>query len=169
MTKLIRNATAEDAPILCQAEQYWAGLTGYLVSNPSELKVDSFARRIQELTTDPKGLYVVAESVDGKIVGHALLDPIGLQSLSHIVRLTIVIHPGSEGKGVGSILMEKIVTWARQANGVEKIELLVRAQNSRAIHLYKKFGFVEEGRLRNRIKLNEGKYIDDLAMGLMIK
>lgn len=168
MTIKIRNAQPSDAPILCDAEKFWASTPGHLVSHPSELKVDSFARKIHDLNESAHGFYVVAESSEGKIMGHALLDPMGLKSISHIVRLTIVVHQGFEGQKIGQLLMEKIISWAKTTDGVEKIELLVRAENKRAIALYKKFGFIEEGRLRKRLKVNEHTYIDDLSMGLLL-
>lgn len=46
----------------------------------------------------------------------------------------------------------------------EKIELLVRATNARAIHLYSKLGFIEEGRFRNRVRLPDDEFVDDIAM-----
>ena len=36
----------------------------------------------------------------------------------------------------------------------------------RAIFLYKKMGFIEEGVLKNNIKVGKGQYIDDIIMGL---
>lgn len=164
----IRIAETSDAPAICDAEKYWAAKPGYLVSRPYELKIETFARRIQELSQDPRGLYLVATNDKNEIIGHALLDPMGLSALSHIVRLTIVIHPGFEGKGVGVVLMDRLVQWSKETEGVEKIELLVRSSNARAISLYKKFGFKEEGRLVNRIKISDGNYLDDVSMGLML-
>lgn len=169
MTISIRNAETSDAPSLCDAEIAWAKEPGYLVSQPNELKVESFARRIDELNQNPKGLYIVAINDKKEFVGHALLDPMSLSAISHILRLTIVIHRGSEGQGVGKILMDRLVEWAKQTNGVEKIELLVRSTNERAISLYKQFGFKEEGRLVKRIKISDGKYLDDISMGLLVK
>ncbi len=43
-----------------------------------------------------------------------------------------------------------------------------RASNTPAISLYKKIGFQEEGRLKNRVKVKD-RYIDDLIMGLELK
>jgi RimJ/RimL family protein N-acetyltransferase len=169
MATLIRRACSQDAKILCNAEKYWAARPGHLVSLPEELNPESFARKIDELNGKPKGLYIVAESESGVIMGHALLDPMGLSRLSHIARLTIVVHPGFTRKGVGHLLMEELVSWAKNTENLEKIELLVRATNEQAVSLYKKFGFVEEGRLRNRIRLNQEEHIDDLTMGLLLQ
>jgi RimJ/RimL family protein N-acetyltransferase len=54
--------------------------------------------------------------------------------------------------------------WANQTPHVKKIELLVRATNQRAIRLYSKLGFLEEGRFRDRVRLPDGSFVDDLAM-----
>ena len=62
------------------------------------------------------------------------------------------------------MLMHDILDWAQLTAKVQKIELLLRATNARAIHLYSKLGFVEEGRFKNRIRLPDGSFIDDIAM-----
>jgi len=93
-----------------------------------------------------------------------LLDPMPLEALSHVFRLTIVVHPGFRHQGVGEALMRDLMVWAKQTPRVGKIELLVRATNERAIRLYLKLGFVEEGRFRNRVRLPDGSFLDDLAM-----
>jgi len=148
--------------MICAAEVETARTPGKLVSHPHELKVESFAAKIAELQA--RGRYVVAEE-DGRPVGHAVLEPMSLERLAHVVRLTIVVHPGFERRGVGTTLMKDLVDWASANPSVGKIELLVRASNEAAIALYRKFGFVEEGRLIKRLKLEDGSYLDDVAMG----
>jgi GNAT superfamily N-acetyltransferase len=48
--------------------------------------------------------------------------------------------------------------------GLRKVELLVRDSNPGAIRLYQRLGFVEEGRFRDRIRLPDGTFGDDIAM-----
>ena len=158
---VIRKARIEDAVILVAAERETAQTPGLLVSQSYELTLEASETKIAELTDT--GRYIVAEQ-DGKIVGHALLDPMPLEAISHVFRLTIVVHPGYLGQGIGTALMKDLMNWARQNPGVEKIELLVRATNLRAIRMYSKLGFMEEGRFKKRIRLADGNFIDDLAM-----
>lgn len=157
----IRKATSNDAKSLVAAEQQTAETPGLLVSRPRELTLDAFEQKLAEL--DTAGRYVVAEE-EGQVVGHALLDPMPLEAIAHVVRLTIVVHPGFLGQGIGAMLMHDLLDWAQLTANVQKIELLVRATNARAIHLYSKLGFVEEGRFKNRIRLPDGSFIDDIAM-----
>ena len=123
--------------------------------------MEAFERKIVELAAI--GRYIVAET-DGQVVGHALLDPMSLEAIAHVFRLTIVVHPGFLGRGIGAALMRDLLDWAAQTRRVEKIELLVRATNERAIRLYAKLGFVEEGRLKRRVRLADGGFIDDVTM-----
>jgi ribosomal protein S18 acetylase RimI-like enzyme len=157
----IREARVEDAAILVAADRDTAETPGLLVSRSSELTLESFEKKIVELSKS--GRYLVAEK-DGKIMGHAFLDPMPLQAISHVFRLTIVVHPGYESQGIGNALMKNLMDWATQTPRVRKIELLVRATNQRAIRLYSKLGFLEEGRFKDRVRLPDGSFVDDLAM-----
>jgi RimJ/RimL family protein N-acetyltransferase len=158
----VRQALVEDAPTLCAAEQETARTPGLLVSQPDELSPESFASQVAALS-DGSGRYVVAEE-DGRIVGHALLRPMDLRAVSHVFRLTIVVHPGHTDRGVGTAMMNALADWARRTPRVRKVELMVRSTNLRARHLYEKLGYVEEGRFRDRIRLPDGKFVDDITM-----
>jgi len=60
--------------------------------------------------------------------------------------------------------MRDLMDWAEQTPRVEKIELLVRATNEREIRSYLKLEFIQEGRFRNRVRLRDGEFVDDIAM-----
>jgi len=162
----IRAARVADATALCAAERDTTRIPGRLVSRPDELQEAAFAQKIEQLAQT--GCYLVAER-DGAIAGHALLEPLApLQALEHVRSLTIVVHPAHTGQGVGAALMAALLYWASTA-GVEKIELRVRDGNAAALHLYRKFGFEEEGRLRRRIRLPDGTDVDDICMARFLE
>jgi ribosomal protein S18 acetylase RimI-like enzyme len=161
----IRLAQEGDAEQLAQAEyDTAASAEGLLAAKPREIPISVFRNKIKKLQVD--GLYVVMES-QGEMVGHLILEPLGLLATRHVSQLTIVIHPGHTGKGYGKALMEYAIEWARKSAGVEKIELRVRSTNYRAIGLYESLGFAREGQLKNRIKLLQG-YADDICMALFV-
>ena len=157
----IRRARPLDAAVLAQAEQLLARTPGRLVSFPHELKTPAFRKSIVDLAK--RGLYVVAEE-DGRAVGHALLAPMDREAIAHVFRLTIMVHEGRQGRGVGTALMKHLMGWARRDRRCLKIELGVRAVNRFAIRLYKKLGFAVEGRLRARVRQPDGSFVDDLLM-----
>ena len=55
----------------------------------------------------------------------------------------LVIDKNNRGKGIGSMLMDKIKQIAKE-NNVDRIQLNVNALNSGAIKLYEKLGFTPE-------------------------
>jgi putative acetyltransferase len=70
-------------------------------------------------------------------------------------------------QGIGKLLMEHAVQWAKNNPVVSRMELLVFAKNEPAIRLYEKFGFVVEGRHKNAI-FRDGVYLDNLSMALLV-
>ncbi len=163
MAIVIRPARVEDARCIAEAEKEIAEEPGYFCSLPSEVSEEKIKHTIETL----QGIYLVAEK-EGQIVGHAFLERFPLQLLRHVVQLTIGVHQGHQEQGIGTLLLEKLIEWAKQTGTVEKIELNVRATNTRAIALYTKMGFHEEGRFSRRIKVGNC-YYDDLSMALHIQ
>jgi ribosomal protein S18 acetylase RimI-like enzyme len=157
----IRPATLKDAPAIHAAEQATALQPGRLVSVPEELRLHDFELKIKALETT--GRYIVAETQD-RVVGHAYLAPMELRAIAHVFRLTIVVHPGFTQQGIGNALMSDLLQSAEEDSRIQKIELLVRATNQSAIHLYQKHGFVEEGRFHKRVRLLDGTFVDDISM-----
>jgi RimJ/RimL family protein N-acetyltransferase len=71
------------------------------------------------------------------------------------------------GRGVGSALLAAAIEWARE-RGLHKLSLDVFPRNTRAIALYRKFGFVEEGRRIKHYRRASGELWDAVEMGLLL-
>lgn len=63
----------------------------------------------------------------------------------HIPELGIAIEKEYRGKGLGKKLMNSIIEEAKN-NGFDELSLSVDANNSNAIQLYDKIGFIQVGR-----------------------
>ncbi|ASL42812.1 Spermine/spermidine acetyltransferase [Burkholderia sp. AD24] len=100
--------------------------------------------------------------LDGQLVGHAGLS-VYPRARSHGAELGICVHDAYHGRGVGTALVQALVDSADGALGLRRIELTVFADNVPAIALYRKFGFVEEGRSRG-YALRDGVLADALHM-----
>ena len=115
------------------------------------------------------GLSIVAER-DGVCVGelHGWARPV--RQLAHVLSdVTIAVDPVVQGRGVGRLLFETFIAVVRRdMPHIRVIELYCREDNARAIALYEAMGFVLEGRLKNRVALDNGSYKDDLLMGLQL-
>ena len=71
------------------------------------------------------------------------------------------------GRGVGSALLAAAIEWARERD-LHKLSLSVFPHNAAAIALYRKFGFVEEGRRVKQFRRANGELWDALDMGLLL-
>jgi ribosomal protein S18 acetylase RimI-like enzyme len=80
----------------------------------------------------------------------------------------LAVHPAHAGKGYGFILMQDIISFARE-NNRSRVDLSVSTENEKAIALYKKCGFEIEGTLKNFTYLqNENRFIDEYIMSLIL-
>lgn len=157
----IRIATPADAEAIAAAETETARTPGLLVQRPGEIPVEAFRDKIKALSG--QGRYIVAEDA-GAVIGHAMLDPMPMRANAHVFQLTIVVHPGQVGHGIGRALLRDLLDWAQNDMRVGKVELHVRTGNLRAQHVYRGFGFVEEARFRRRVRRIDGSFEDDLGM-----
>jgi len=103
---------------------------------------------------------------DGKVVGHLYIQRESHPVTRHVATLGISVAASERGKGVGTALMAESVRWARRV-GVEKIVLSVYPHNTAAVALYRKFGFVDEGRLQRHSRKSSG-YEDEILMATWI-
>jgi len=82
---------------------------------------------------DTQGCKLVALA-QGEIIGIAGLH---LQQPSlrrnHVRGLAIGIAPQGQGRGIGRMLMTRLLEWADHWSGVLRVELLVHADNDRAV------------------------------------
>jgi RimJ/RimL family protein N-acetyltransferase len=83
------------------------------------------------------------------------------------VELDIMIGEKSEWrKGYGSDALKAMTRYAFIKQKAERVFIIPRVSNSRAIHVYEKVGFKKEGILRHYEKF-EGKWIDCLMMSIL--
>ncbi|WP_420583240.1 GNAT family N-acetyltransferase [Reichenbachiella sp.] len=82
----------------------------------------------------------VAEE-DGKVLGTYIIKPNHPGQGSHIANGSFMIHPNAQGKGIGKLLCEHSLEYAKEA-GYHAIQFnIVVSTNQAAVELWKKFGF----------------------------
>jgi putative acetyltransferase len=95
----------------------------------------------------PANSIALCAELDGRVVGHAGL-VVAPPRRAHSAGLGLSVHDAWQGRGVGTALMAALVECADHSLGLRRIELTVFTDNAPAIALYRRFGFVEEGRSR---------------------
>ncbi len=99
--------------------------------------------------------------------GGRLLGGIRGQDGGGLVELGMWVVADARGRGVGAALLDALVAWARQ-RGAHKVSLQVWPHNQRARTLYRRAGFVDEGRLRRHYRRASGDLWDAVVMGLVL-
>jgi ribosomal protein S18 acetylase RimI-like enzyme len=99
---------------------------------------------------------------DGRVVGWCDVNPKTHTTLRHSGVLGMGVAASHRGRGIGAALLRATLD-AATANGIGRVELVVRADNAAAIALYERHGFELEGRLRDYL-LVDGVAYDALAM-----
>lgn len=87
--------------------------------------------------------------------------------MSHRAELGISVLKAEWNSGIGSMIMKKLIEYAKN-NGVEIINLEVRSDNARAIHLYEKYGFKHIGTSPSFFKIGD-EYVDFELMYLDLR
>jgi len=109
-----------------------------------------------------------AASIDGTIVAVADEELIGSLHIEPsrfgVGEIGMGITRPWRGRGVGALLMTAALEKAR-TDGLHKLSLEVFPHNAAAVALYRKFGFVEEGRRVKHYRRASGELWDALVMG----
>jgi len=79
---------------------------------------------------------------------------------------SVYIAPDYQGRGVGTLLLEKLLECAR-AQGLHCVIVSVDASNPQSIALHERFGFVEVGRMRETVYKFD-RWLDVVALQLML-
>jgi RimJ/RimL family protein N-acetyltransferase len=102
---------------------------------------------------------------EGRVVGWCDVTPSDRPTARHCGRLGMGLLPKWRGKGLGERLLRQALE-ASVALGLSRVELSVRAGNTRAQRLYRKVGFAVEGRSRRAV-LVDGVFYDLIFMALL--
>lgn len=124
--------------------------------------------RIQQHLSHPDKL-IITPKVNGKIVGQTDFSPGVRNRIAHYGEFGMSIHPDYQGLGIGKMMLEALLEWARSNPRLETVRLKVHSKNYRAISLYEKCGFILEGKEVRAIKFSDGTYDDVLLMACHVQ
>lgn len=116
--------------------------------------------------TRSNSMMLVVENQAGEIVGTVQCEG-GSRYTQHSTELHINLHPDYRGYVLGSLLLQHALDWAASNPEIRRVQLEVLERNSGAVRLYKRMGFVEEGRFHNIYYLYDepdGEYVTSLRM-----
>ena len=163
----IREARAQDAEALLAYVKRIGGESDNLTfdGNGFPITVEQEQRFLENVHSDPGSIHLIALK-DGKIIADGSLSGFP-RRMSHRADLGISVVRDEWNHGIGSMLMERLIDFAKDS-GIELINLEVRADNESAIHLYEKYGFRSIGTSPAYFKIGE-QYFDFVLMVLDLR
>jgi len=164
---IIRKAQESDAEKILTYVNEITTETDFLGRHPLDPlpEAESEKRLIKE--AEENGIWLLAFAGE-KVVGFLAFNRATRIKKRHCAGFGMSVKKAYWSKGIGTALMEEMLKQASKMPGLEKIELSVFADNVRAIALYKKFGFIEEG-IERKAYLSDGVYHDEVHMALFLK
>jgi ribosomal protein S18 acetylase RimI-like enzyme len=161
----LRPAGPEDARSFLS---FWKAIVaegGYVRSEEVETPARVYRARFRHSWSAREAQVVALDG--GRVVGHVYIQREAHPVTRHVATLGIAVSANRRRLGIGRALMAEAFRWAASF-GVEKIMLSVYPHNHAAIALYRRFGFVEEGRLVGHSRKATG-YEDEILMSAWVQ
>lgn len=167
-TLLIREAVPEDARAILDYLAVIGGESDFLTFGRGELQI-----------TEPEEQAILRKfcEAENQLFILGLLDDVIVSTLSfsagtrarirHTGEFGMSVRREHWGKGIGSLMLDRLIAWGRENTIIAKINLHVRTDNLSAIRLYERKGFVVEGTI-SRGTCIDGTYFNQHCMGLEV-
>lgn len=165
---IIRRATKSDAKALVDYLNIIGAESDFLTFGKEGLGIAVEAEEdfIESNMSKKNTLFLVAE-IEGKIIGNLNFSGGIRPRTRHTGEFGVSVLKEYWGHGLGGELITYLLDWAKSTQIITKINLQVRTDHYKAIRLYKKLGFTEEGLKRREIYIDD-QYYDMLLLGLFI-
>ena len=111
-----------------------------------------------------------AASIGGALVAVAdckIVGALHVESRRGVGEIAMLVEKEWRRRGVGSALLNVAIERARR-DGLHKLSLEVFPHNAAGLALYRKCGFVEEGRRVKHYRRATGELWDSIVMGLLL-
>ena len=166
----IRLAKINDAARMLEIQKNVITEDQYLMTTFDEFNQSLEGKKvwIEEKLINEYETILVAE-IDNSVVGWLVFRSPARKRIAHTGTFGMMMDKQYRGQGIGKQLLQGLLMWAKENPLIEKVCLGVFSTNENAIALYKKMGFIEEGRKINEIKLSDNEYVDDVLMYQFVK
>ena len=127
----VRSARPEDAPVIADL----ATQLGY-PNTPEEA-----AARLRDVLAQPEGAVLVAEDVDGAVIGYGHVFGAHRVDTDPFAEIgALVVDQNRRSRGTGAVLVEAMAAWARE-HGFRALRVRSNVIRGRAHAFYDRLGF----------------------------
>ncbi|MDY3025041.1 MAG: GNAT family N-acetyltransferase [Streptococcus hyovaginalis] len=166
---IFEEAQARDAQALIDFMNQVAVETDFLV-----LEARGFSYTVGQVSE----ILVASEEAANQLcllakVGEMIIGVINVKApqaapIAHIGDIFMAVRKDYWGYGIGRILLEEVIDWAREMGTLKRLEMTVQIRNERAVKLYQSCGFDIEGIQKRGCRTDEGEWLDLYYMGRLI-
>ncbi len=163
---MVRHANAADKDKIMLLYKRVAAMPNGLARSFDEI-TESYIRDFMQHSVK-SGLEFVIDNPDDadEIIAEIHCYKPGPKVFNHVFgELTIVVDPAYHNKGIGKLIFIHLLNCiSDNRSDILRIELAVKESHENAIRLYKKIGFIAEGRFDKKFKDGENSYDADIPM-----
>ena len=123
---------------------------------------------LRSLADNGRGVVLLALAPDNTIIGYlSAFTGHFTRNRGNLFIAIVGMREAYRGQGIGTRLFEEVEKWARE-HRIWRLELRVSSLNERGQALYRKRGFIVEGRIRGGV-FRRGAWSDDFWMGKLLE
>ena len=134
----------------------------HFLAQEKEVSYEEAQALIDTYLDHPSTVYLIVLYND-KLIGHMFCIPRFEDLLLHTVIVGYLVHSDYRKKGVGSLLMERLLLEIKKKDEIKILTAEIADDNIASQELLKKYGFKEFGRLTNGMIIKRKKYVDLLS------
>jgi RimJ/RimL family protein N-acetyltransferase len=165
----VRPIAYGDAPALHKGLHLVAQEGIHIGTEPEGVgDLPAMIERVRRYLTRSRATQLVTE-LETEVVGAIAINPgpFGRKD-QHWCKLWLWLVPAARGIGVGTALVKTALEWS-VAEGFEKAVAEVFSTNEPSLNLFRKFGFVTEGRQKDLFVLPGIGYVDNVLLALDLR
>ncbi|CAM2157371.1 Phosphinothricin N-acetyltransferase [Pararobbsia alpina] len=156
-TILIRPASAADIASICKIYGYY--VTHTAISFEIEPPTTSVMLQRYEEVISTGAPYLVATR-DDDVIGFAYAGAYKSRAAyRHTVEHSVYLAADSSGRGIGRLLLERLIEACVEAGFREMIATIAGDDNHASVRLHERCGFLPAGKLKN-VGFKQGRWLD---------
>ncbi|MBJ8107664.1 GNAT family N-acetyltransferase [Bacillus cereus] len=138
----------------------------FMTGTTKRFKLEEVEAHIQKSVADPTRVdFAVCLSETNEVIGDLAILEIDEENRKAFYRISMH-NLNIVGKGYGSEATQLALSYAFDVLQLNRVQLEVYSHNPRGIRAYEKVGFIQEGRLRESIFINN-QFSDEIIMSVL--
>ncbi len=164
----IIKAGLEDAEAIIEYLNLIGGESDNLLFGKGEFKlsVEQEQSFISNMNNSTNSIMLLGK-INSEIVSVGSLSGYSKARIAHRGEIAVSVKKSFWGQGIATAMMKELIKFGKENANIEVIQLEVKSDNEKAIHLYEKLGFIKIGTYEKFFKISN-QYYDAYLMNLYL-